>query len=121
MAFAFNIKKWVTCALVLMMCLVLCHCSSAHEGGPHTSLHHQALSVSGWMCAGREGTAAPSHSREDESCGTPMIDYERLEDHGCLARQHVCIDQVRCPFAMRANLQHHVVHWESQTHLQRCR
>ena len=33
------------------------------------------------------------HSKEDESCGAPVIDYEQLQDHGCLARHNVCIDQ----------------------------
>ena len=52
--------------------------------------------------------AAPAESREDESCRAPVVDYERLEDHGCLARHSVCIDQASACL----KLPHPVMHWE---------
>ncbi len=69
------------------------------------------------MCADQEETARPAHSKEDESCGAPVIDHERLEDHGCLARHNVCIDQARRCFAFRADFQYHVVHCQVHSHL----
>lgn len=45
------------------------------------------------------------HSKEDESCGAPVIDYEQLQDHGCLARHNVCIDQACHCYAMCADSQ----------------
>ena len=36
------------------------------------------------------------------------MDFERLEDHGCLARHNVCIDQASACFEVCASLPYHV-------------
>ena len=35
------------------------------------------------------------HAETEAVCDVPSVDWARLEKHGCLVREDICIDQVR--------------------------
>jgi hypothetical protein len=35
------------------------------------------------------------HTETEAACDVPSVDWARLEKHGCLVREDICIDQVR--------------------------
>lgn len=35
------------------------------------------------------------HAETEAACDVPSVDWARLEKHGCLVREDICIDQVR--------------------------
>ncbi len=48
------------------------------------------------MFVGLMANPAPLKDTDMESCEVPEVKWERLQDHGCLARHKVCIDQACC-------------------------
>ena len=75
------------------------HHACAHTAWPSfAALQQELMSEIGGAHADLHAESADIHSlkkgREEGACEAPYVGWDELEEHGCLARHKVCIDQV---------------------------